>query len=224
MWGLGRWIGAVVFVVILGIAGWWFAAHWRPAVKDFPIQGVDVSAATGAVDWGTAKAEGADFAYVLATMGDRGRDPTFEGHWAALADSGIRRGAMHAYSLCRLAADQADHFNAVVPRMPDALPAVVAFDFAADCTDRPTREVLLREVATFLERVERHTGERVLIRVSPDFEKQYRLSDGLPRTFWATGNWFPPDYLARPWRMWQANAARRVEGFEAPVGWDVVAP
>lgn len=224
MWGLGRWIGAVVFVVILGIAGWWFAAHWRPAVEDFPIQGVDVSAATGAVDWGTAKAEGADFAYVLATMGDKGRDPAFEGHWAALEGSGIRRGAIHAWSLCRLAADQADHFNAVVPRMPDALPAVVAFDFAPDCTDRPTREVLLREVATFLERVERHTGERVLIRVSPDFEQQYRLSDGLARTFWATGNWFPPDYLARPWRMWQANARRRVEGFEAPVAWDVVAP
>jgi lysozyme len=224
MWVLGRWIGAVVFVALLAIGAWWFAAHWRPAAEEFPIQGVDVSAGTGAIDWGTAKAEGADFAYVLATMGDKGRDPAFEGHWAALADSGLRRGAMHAYSLCRLAADQADHFNAVVPRMPDALPAVVAFDFAPDCTDRPTREVLLREAATFLERVERHTGERVLVRVTPDFEKQYRLSESLPRTFWATGNWVRPTYLARPWRMWQANARRRVEGFEAPVAWDVVAP
>jgi lysozyme len=223
MWGLGRWVGAVIVLGLLALVGWRFAAQWAPAAEDFPIQGVDVSAATRAVDWGTAKAQGVDFAYALATTGDKGRDPSFEGHWAALAETGIRRGAMHGYSLCRLAADQADHFNAVVPRMPDALPAVVAFDFAPDCTDRPARDVLLREVAIFLERVERHTGERVLIRVAPDFEKQYRLSDGVARTFWATGNWFAPDYLARPWRMWQANAARRVEGFEAPVGWDVVA-
>lgn len=224
MWGIGRLLGAIIVVAIVALAGWRFATHWRPSVEDFPMQGVDVSAATGAVDWGTAKAEGVDFAYALATRGDRGRDPAFAGHWAALEGSGIRRGAMHDWSLCRLAADQADHFNAVVPRMADALPAVVAFDFAPDCPDRPAREVLLREVATFLERVERHTGERVLIRVAPAFEDEYRLSEAIGRTFWATGGWFPPTYLARPWRMWQAHPARHVEGFEAPVGWDVVAP
>jgi lysozyme len=223
MWGLGRWLAAGIVIALVALAGWQYAIRWRPAVEAFPVQGVDVSAATGAIDWGTARARGVDFAYLLATMGDAGRDAGFGEQWRAVADSGIRRGALHAYSLCRLAADQADHFNATVPREAGALPAAVAFDFAPDCTDRPPRDVLLREIAIFLERVERHTGQRVLIRVSPAFEADYRLSAGIDRTFWAVRDWFEPDYLARPWRMWQANGARRVEGFEHPVAWNVVA-
>ena len=223
MWGLGRWLGAVMTVAAMLAAGWWHAGRWRPGSEEYPIQGVDVSAASGAVDWRTAKARGVDFAYLLATSGDRARDPAFEGHWAASADAGVRRGALHAFSLCRLAADQADHFNAVVPRLGDALPAAVSFAFAPDCADRPMRAVVLREVATFLERVERHMGKRVLLRISPAFEKEYQLSAGIDRTLWAERDWFRPDYLSRPWRMWQANHARRVDGFEGKVGWNVVA-
>lgn len=223
MWGLGRWIGAVLLLAMLAFGGWQVAVRWQPSTERYPIQGVDVSTATGAIDWGMARARGVDFAYLLATSGDRGRDAAFGEQWRALLDSGIRRGAIHAYSLCRLAADQADHFNAVVPRAADALPAAIAFDFAPDCTDRPPRDVLLREIATLLERVERHTGQRVLIRVSPAFEGEYRLSEAIDRTFWAARAWFEPDYMARPWRMWQALPARRVEGFERPVGWNVVA-
>lgn len=223
MWGLGRWLTAGIVIAIGAVAAWQYAMRWHPAVEDYPVQGVDISADVGAIDWGTAKANGVDFAYLLATSGDAGRDPAFEEQWRALAGGDIRRGAIHAYSLCRLAADQADHFNAVVPRAADALPAAVAFAFSPDCGDRPPRDVLLREIETFMERVERHTGQRVLIRVSPDFEAEYALSGSVDRTFWATRGWFRPDYLARPWRMWQANAARRAEGFEHPVAWDVVA-
>jgi lysozyme len=223
MWGLGRWLLAGIVIALAGFAGWQFAIRWQPSVDDFAVQGVDVSAATGSIDWGTARAQGVDFAYLAATSGDAGRDPVFANQWRALEGGDIRRGALHAYSLCRLAVDQADHFNATVPRADDALPAAVAFDFAADCADRPERDVLLREIAAFLARVERHTGQRMLIRVSPAFEAEYRLSEQVPRTFWAQRNWVQPGYLARPWRMWQANAARPVEGFERPVSWDVVA-
>lgn len=223
MWGLGRWVGAMVVVAVLFSGTWLYAQHWRPDRREYLMQGVDINAATGTVDWGMAKARDVSFAYLLATSGDRGRDAAFEQYWSALAGSGIRRGAIHAFSLCRLAADQADHFNAVVPRADDALPAVVSFEFSANCSDRPSRDVVIREVSTFLERVERHTGGHVLLRIGPAFEEQYRLSAGIDRNLWATGNFMAPEYLSRPWRMWQANDARRVDGFEGPVGWNVVA-
>lgn len=223
MWGLGRLVGVCVVLAGLAAGGWWYAVHWRPPTTEYAIQGVNVTAATGAVDWGMAHARDVDFAYVRATMGARGRDDSFAGHWQALRTQGIRRGALHLYSLCSPAAEQADHFNATVPRVSDALPAVVAFEFTPGCAARPDRPALLAGIAEFMERVERHTGSPVLIRVTEDFEETYRLSGAVDRTLWATGDWFEPDYLARPWRMWQANAARRVEGFEQPVGWDVVA-
>lgn len=223
MWGLERLAaGAALCATAMGGA-WWGATDWRPSPEDYPVQGVDVDASTGAIDWGTARARDVAFAYVSATSGDAARDPAFQGHWTALAEQGIRRGAVHHYSLCADAAAQADHFNATVPRTADALPAVVAFSFSEACAARPEPAALLKEIGVFLARVERHTGRPALIRVDAAFEDAYRLSEGVARTFWGERLFFEPDYLARGWKLWQANDRRRVDGFERPVHWNVVA-
>ncbi len=48
---------------------------------------------------------------------------------AAAREAGVQAGAIHRYSLCQLATDQAANFIRHVPRRADALPAVVWLDY-----------------------------------------------------------------------------------------------
>ena len=214
-------IGLAVAALALGGALYLGARSWRPSASDYRFQGVDVSDANGTVDWNAVKAAGADFGYALATQGGD-RDALFEDNWRGIADAGMRRGAIHAWSLCRLAADQANNFNTTVPKSDDALPPAVAIDFIDGCNDRPSRDVVLEELKRFIIMVETHTERPVLLLVSKRFEANYDVTSALDRPIWSAQNFFPPDYAARPWRMWRANDMRRVDGVEGPVNWDVV--
>ncbi|MEO9132866.1 MAG: GH25 family lysozyme [Sphingomonas sp.] len=216
--------GAVgVALVLCAVVAWTFALGWRPTDK-YRFQGVDVSEEQGPIEWWTVKAGGADFAYLRATSGADQRDTRFAGNWTDVHATGMRRGALHVYSLCRLASDQANNFNTTVPRSNDALPAAVEIDFSEDCTSRPVRDVVLNELRRFLSMVEAHTGKPVLLKISKRFDATYQVTAAIARPVWAVQDFFPPEYAARPWRMWQANDMRRIDGVDGPVHWDVVAP
>lgn len=209
---------------LLGFGGWSLATGWAPAAASYPLQGIDLGEKPGPVEWGMVRARGADFAYLVATRGADIRDPGFEANWTALPEAGLRRGAVHLYSLCQLAIDQANAFNAFVPRADDALPVAVDIDFREDCAARPDRGVLVDELNRFIATVEAHTRKPLLLRIAKPVEAMYHLSDAIARPTWAVANVFPPAYAARPWRMWRASDFRRIEGIEGPVNWDVVAP
>ena len=207
-----------------GVGAWSWATAWHPSADRYLLQGIDLPENPGPVEWGSVRAAGADFAYLVATSGSDRRDPAFEANWAALPQAGLRRGAVHLYSLCQLATDQANAFNTFVPAASDALPAAVDVDYRADCTARPDKAVLAGELVRFVERVEAHTGKPMLLRISRAIERDYILTAAVRRPVWAIRNAFPPDYAARPWRMWRASDMRRVDGIEGPANWDVVAP
>ncbi|MGH6616394.1 glycoside hydrolase family 25 protein [Sphingomonas sp.] len=225
---LGRRIGRTgAAVIVLGLSGiivWTFAISWRPSDSSYTFQGVDVSEAQGPILWPSVMASGADFGYLRATMGADGRDQRFAQNWTDTYASGIRRGAIHVWSFCRLAADQANNFNTTVPRASDALPAALYMDFSEDCLARPERDVVISEVKRFITMVESHTGTPILLKLSQQVEVTYRLSSAIPRPVWAMQNFFPPNYADRPWRMWQASDMRRIDGIEGPIHWNVVAP
>lgn len=220
-----HWLAATLIGAGLVLAGtlYLIALTWRPSANDFPYQGVDVSASTGVIDWPAVKAADAQFAYVAATSGTDGRDARFEENWRGVGDAGLRRGAIHAWSLCRLAADQANNFNTVVPAGDDALPSALAIDFAPDCAARPARDVVIEELKRFIIAVEARTQRPVILLVSRPVEAEYRVTAAIDRPVWSTGNFLPPSYAARAWRMWRANDMRRIDGVDRPINWDVVA-
>lgn len=215
---------ALAVLALLALAAWWYAANWRPAADDYALQGVDVSQDSGAIDWPVVRAGGADFAYVRATVGGALRDANFAVNWAGTHAAGLRRGAIHVFSPCTPAADQANNFIVTVPRVTDALPAAVAIGDGTDCGTPPTRAALVAGLTEFAKIVETHTGTPLMLMIAPAVEAQYDLARAFERPLWATRNYFAPKYLSRPWRMWRTNDARRIEGAERPVGWDVVAP
>lgn len=208
---------------LAAIVAWVIAMGWKPGAP-YTFQGVDMSAKDGAVDWWAVKRSGADFVYLRATVGSDRRDTLFEENWAAVAETGMRRGALHRYSLCTPAIDQANNFNTTVPRTENALPAAVVLDFSAECSARPDASTVRADLRQYLAMVEAHTGKPVLIKVTKAFDAAYAVTADLPRSVWAVQNYFAPDYPARTWRMWQANDARHIAGVETPVHWDVVRP
>jgi lysozyme len=215
--------GAVSLAVLLGIyAAWTYVTGWAPSRDEYPVQGIVVSAANGNPDWPRLGATGVDFAYVTAAEGARGRDPQFQANLQAIQEAGIRFGALHHFDMCRLASDQAALFITTVPRNDKALPPAVQLDFSDTCKSRPNRALVLSELATFLGQIEAHSGIPAILLLTPEFEKEYQVSKAIDRTVWLEGDWFLPDYSARPWVMWTANTARQVDGADGRVRWAVV--
>lgn len=218
------WAGVITLTLgIAGVFGWRFAVNWTPARADYAVQGIDVSEASGAIDWATVKAVEVDFAYALATEGKGRRDASFAQNWAGIESAGLRRGAIHVFSLCGPAREQAGAFVATVPRDPEALPAAIDLAFHESCPARPSREVVLTEIRRLASVIETHSGKPAILRVAPDFEARYQVSGAIPRPLWSKGFFRTPDYFARPWAMWQSSTIRRIEGVEQPVNWNVVA-
>jgi lysozyme len=218
--------GGIILVIlaVAGVFGWRFAVDWSPARTEYPVQGIDVSEASGAIDWAMVKAMDVDFAYARATDGATTRDARFMQNWADIEGAGLRRGAIHVFSLCAAADQQAGAFVATVARDPDALPAAVDLSFHENCPARPSRDVVLTEIRRLASVIETHSGKPAILRIAPAFEEQYQVSSAIPRPLWSTGFFRRPEYFTRPWTMWQSSTIRRIDGVEQPVNWNVVAP
>ena len=215
---------AIIVIGLAVILSWSFAISWYPSPKSYIFQGIDVDAANGVIEWPVVRGGGVSFAYLTATIGADRRDAMFATNWSDVYAAGLRRGAIHVYSLCRLASDQANNFNTTVPRTSDSLPPAIFIDFEGDCAARPDRAVVIGEIERLVATIEVHSRKPALLKVSRRFDDTYRVSSAIERPIWSVQNFFPPDYAARPWRLWQASDMRRIDGAPTLVRWNVVAP
>ncbi|WP_448664901.1 GH25 family lysozyme [Sphingomonas sp. CJ20] len=216
-------VAAALAVLGVAVAGWVYARSWHPRPADFPVQGVDVTADDGPINWWEARKDGVQFVYARATAGAGYRDPGFVEHWRGAAEAGLKRGAIHVYSLCQPAARQADNFVSTVARTEDQLAPAIDLDFESDCAARPTRGTVVAEIDRLATAIETHLGKPAVLRISPAFESHYAISGTNSRPLWATRFFFRPAYLVRPWAMWQASGMRRIRGANRPINWDVMA-
>ena len=215
--------GIALTLALVAMTAWLFAINWTPDRTAFPVQGIDISEAHEPVDWfEVRKTHQIQFVYVRASMGATGRDARFPMHWAGLQQAEMRRGAIHIFSLCQLAADQAGNLVGAIPPSPDALPVALDLAFQPGCAAHPEREVVLGEISRFITGVEGATGKPVILRVSPEFERRYRVSRAIPRKLWSVAAFFPPAYFDKRWTMWQASSFRRFSGISGPVNWNVM--
>ena len=209
-------------LLLFAYASWSTVTGWTPSRDEFSLQGIVVSEANGQPEWAELGATGVDFAYITASEGARHRDARFAANLEGAQQAGIRTGALHHFDICRLASDQAALFITTVPRSEQALPPTVQIDFSESCKSRPNRAFIVSELATFVNQIEAHSGMPAILLLAEDFEQEYKVSSAIDRTVWLEGNWFLPDYAARPWVMWTASNIRRVDGIDGPVRWAVV--
>ncbi|HUQ12794.1 MAG TPA: glycoside hydrolase family 25 protein [Novosphingobium sp.] len=220
-----RWLAFGGLLAGLGlVAGWWVAGQWMPARERFPVQGVEIAASDGAVNFAALKAARADFAYLRATSGTK-RDPAFGEAFAQAREAGLQVGAVHRFDPCADAGAQAGVFVTVVPRDAALLPPAVELELDdVECAAPPAEGAMASELTTFLNQVEAHAGKPAILKLSKPFEKRYHLAAMIDRNLWVTGAYLAPGYPGRPWVMWTANPRLRSPAADARLRWVVVRP
>jgi lysozyme len=146
-------------------------------------------------------------------------------NWAGAQAAGIRRGAYHFFYWCRTAAEQAEWFIRNVPRVKGALPPVidVEFNHQSDCKRRWAREDVIEKMQVFMDRLERHYGQRPIIYTSPDFYRAY-LNGAFPHhAFWLRSVAQHPAkvYPGREWVFWQYSGSGLSNGVDGRIDLNV---
>ncbi len=219
------WIEAMLLLALVGTGGflWWQRQSWAPPRAQFPMQGVVTGAADGVIDISALRTARADFVYLEASSGENGRDEVFGRNLASLADTGIPHGAVHTYDPCIPAERQAANFVTTVPRDPTLLPPAIALDKPASACGDPVIDAALEsELTTFINQVEGHAGQPVVLKVSEAFEETYAIASRIERNLWLENDWLQPDYAGRPWTLWTANAQLSNPANGAKMRWVVV--
>ena len=221
-----RWLGALLLLALIaGLAGWWHLRHWQPERRAYPVQGVEIGAVDGEVDWHAIKAIGGDFAYLDASASAFARDPTFARNLEEARAAKLQVGAVHRYDPCQPAERQAANFVTVVPRDATLLPPVVELELLAEnCPVKVGDAKVESELMTFVNEVETHTGKAVMLKLSASFEKRYHIALTIDRNLWLARDRYQPDYAGRPWTLWTANSALENEAGSGDLRWVVVQP
>jgi lysozyme len=215
---------------------------WAPyprAARRYETWGIDVSHHQGAIDWArVAATPRLRFAYVKATEGGDFVDPAFARNWSEARGAGLRVGAYHFFNLCKPGAEQARHFLAVVPRVDpvpgstprgegdrtdDTLPPALDLELGPPCRRPPPRDAVAREVAVWLDDVERAHGRRPILYVTRETYDLFLRGREPPGPLWVR------DLLAEPaldpghaWTVWQFWPRGRVAGIAGPVDLNVL--
>jgi len=225
-----RWRGRIaaallLLVIIAGAWAWWVALDWRPSREEFPLQGVLLGAEDGPLDANALRSLGAEFVYLEASHGGAGRDARFAASLEALQGGTLPHGVVHAYDPCIPADRQAANFVTIVPRDAGQLPPAIALDkLASSCGDAVTEASLESELTTFINQVENHMGQPVVLKIEPEFEAQYGIGARVERNLWLSRDFLQPDYAGRPWALWTANSHLRDGLTGTSLRWVVVQP
>ncbi len=219
-----RLLGAVVLIGLIGASYlWWDLRHWQPPRAAWPLQGVEIGAEDGRIDWTALKATGTDFAYLDASASAFARDEAFARNLEEAKAARLQLGAVHRYDPCQPAERQAGNFVTQVPRDGAMLPPAVDLDLLADeCPIRVSDAAVLSELTTFLNQIETHTGKAAILKLSAGFEDRYHVAAAIDRNLWLVRTRFQPDYAGRPWMLWTANSALANPAGEEPLRWVVV--
>ena len=226
----GRWARRLLALLLLAglvAAGtaWWRAQHWTPDAAVYPDQGVHVGELSGEVNLRTARALGAGFVYLDASIGGDGKDRSFTRNFESAQQLGLPVGAVHHFDPCIPADPQSANFVTIVPREAALLPPAIAMDkLAEECPQRVSEAAVASELTTLVNQIEIHAGRPAILKPSRAFERAYGIAGRIERNLWLTSNWTEPSYGGRPWLLWTANDALVSEVSDEPVAWVAVRP
>ena len=197
----------------------------RASPRHLAVHGVDVSRWQGDVNWEKLRTQGANFAYIKATDGGDHLDPMFMRNWRNADAAGLKRGAYHFFYWCRTAGEQADWFIRNVPKVKGALPPVidVEWNHLSSCKRRPSRAVVLEKMQVFMDRLERHYGQRPVIYTTPDFYADNLQGVFLDYPFWLRSTAQHPGkvYPGRHWLFWQYSGSGLSQGVTGQIDLNV---
>ncbi|MQW89040.1 GH25 family lysozyme [Sinorhizobium saheli] len=193
--------------------------------RKLAVHGVDVSRWQGNIDWTKLRTQGANFAYIKATDGGDHLDPMFKKNWRRAKEAGLKRGAYHFFYWCRTAGEQADWFIRNVPREAGALPPVIDVEYNGEssCKRRLSPERVREKMQVFMDKLERHYGQRPIIYTAPDFYRDNLRGAFLSHPFWLRSVAAHPSkvYPGRKWVFWQYSGSGLSHGVDGRIDLNV---
>ncbi|MEP9399087.1 GH25 family lysozyme [Mesorhizobium sp. KR2-14] len=197
----------------------------KASPRALAVHGVDVSRWQADIDWPKLRTQGANFAFIKATDGGDHLDPMFRKNWRAAHEAGLKRGAYHFFYWCRTAGEQADWFIRNVPREPGALPPVIDVEYNGEssCKRRLSPETIREKMQVFMDKLERHYGQRPIIYTAPDFYRD-NLQGAFPDyPFWLRAVAEHPSkvYPGRKWVFWQYSGSGLSQGVDGKIDLNV---
>jgi lysozyme len=193
--------------------------------RALPVHGVDVSRWQGEIDWQRLRSQGANFAYIKATDGGDHLDPMFRKNWRGAKEAGLKRGAYHFFYWCRTAGEQADWFIRNVPKVADALPPVIDVEYNGEskCQRRLSPARVQEKMQVFMDKLERHYGQRPIIYTAPDFYRDNLRGAFEDYPFWLRAVAQHPSkvYPGRKWVFWQYSGSGLSHGVSGKIDLNV---
>lgn len=186
----------------------------------YEVTGVDVSNHQGAIDWAALRGGDVAFAYIKASEGASFVDARFAQNWAAARDAGVPRGAYHFFTLCQPGVAQARHFLRTVGQAGDLPPAIDA-EHMGPCRRTPATDDPAREIAAFLDEVERVSGQRPIVYTTRRFHDAFLVGRLEGERFWIRSLGVPPRFRRDAWVFWQIDHDARRPGVAGPVDLNV---
>jgi lysozyme len=210
---------AVIAFALLVIAALLFTGTlWptRTAALRYPVQGVDVSAYQGTIDWDVLAEEDIDFAWIKATEGSSYQDPRFADNWAEAHDTDLLVGAYHFLSVDSPGTDQATNVIATVSRNRGDLPVVVDVEcYSQYCDSPPPAGTVKKVLDPLLLAIEQHYGRPAVLYATRDWYERYLAGSYPDNPIWfrsvATSPHLTDD---REWTVWQWSAREKLDGYD----------
>ena len=213
-------IGCMAILFILSLLGVIFFILWRlsftalqqnqvtselPDHSSYAVQGVDVSAYQGKIDWSVLADNNIQFAFIKATEGSDYVDENFSQNLSGALKTPLKIGAYHFFNFDESGLSQAQNFINTVPKNESMLPPVVDIEFYPPYNRflPPSSDSIVNELRVFLNTLETHYGKRPIIYTSKypysvyiegqfedyklwiaNYDEHPVLSDGREWTFW----------------------------------------
>jgi len=193
-----------------------------PAREKYPVRGIDISHHQTDIDWEILARARLDFVFIKATEGGDHRDTKFGEYWKRAGELGLARGAYHYFTFCKSGEEQAENYIRTVPDGPGLLPPVIDLEYGGNCSARPPKDELIKEIGEFSDIVERKYGSRPLIYTTNQSYRDF-ISGELPGyMIWIRDIYATPRLAdGRGWSFWQYTNRGRLWGIDGFVDLNV---
>lgn len=208
------------------------------------VEGVDVSAGQGSVNWSSVRSSGRSFAFVKATQGNYNMDVEFAANWPNTRSDDLLRSAYHFFDATIDGVTQADYFlsmlNANGGLRPGDLPPMLDLQCPTSSNQMATQpnceytgdsgwappSVIAQRVFDWLHTVEAATGRTPIIYSYPSWFADVGFTDARLANyplFIATITTGSCLSVPAPWTaaaFWQYSFNGTVSGISGPVDLD----
>ena len=178
-------------------------------VSNYKVRGLDVSNHQKQINWRSVARTGEySFVFIKATEGITYRDAYFQANWRGTKTYGLLRGAYHFYTQDLSGTEQANNFISVVPQEPGMLPPVLDLEVIGK-----DRKAMIREIKSFLDRLEQHYGMKPIIYTDSDRYIAYVKGNFDNYTLWINSSLLPVQWSGvNTWAFWQYCSRGQVSG------------